>query len=241
MTTLKANESARAALAWRKLHERAELVRGRVEAMPGAHMDGSMRAAENRIALRQMDKAVETLDRIDEELDAYRQKIEKAEVANAATEQDALLAAKGIETARTASGVGQRHGLLWLIDKGRLTGTRKRAGQAWSTDYALIRTDSLRSCLNDNAPGGAANDDESARYATRITDARNRLERARHHIIHSTGSARLADLLDAVCGRGETLRSLCANDKDKADRMEVELGLALDMVAVSYEIVRAAA
>lgn len=47
--------------------------------------------------------------------------------------------------------------------------------------------------------------------------------------------------MDAVCGRGETLRSLAGGDKDRAERLEVELMIGLDMAAVSYDIIRIAA
>lgn len=239
--TLAASKTARIALEWRKLGERLALVRGRVEAMPRAHMDGPLRAAENRFNLRQYDKTVEALDRIDDGLQQYRLTLAEQELKAGAAEQDAHLAAQGVDTERTVSGVGQRHGLLWLIAKKRLNPDRRRAGESWSNDYALIRSDGLRSCLNDNASGGAANDDMASTAAKKITDAKDRLRCARQHITWATGSARLADLLDAVCGRGETLRVLANNDKDRAALLEVELQVALDMAAVSYGVVKIAA
>lgn len=242
MTRLVAPNAARIALEWRKLEERAVLVRGRVEALPDAHLDGPMKSAENRIALRQMDKATSILDDIDTRLEEHRSNLAQREVRSASAEQDALLATNGIDTERTQSGVGQRHGLMWLIAKKRLNSERRRAGEAWSADFALVQCQvRLRSCLNDNAPGGAANDDMDRSAAKRVTDARNRLENGRAHIIASTGNGRLADLLDAVCGKGDTLRQLAGDDKDRAARMEVELSIALDMVSVSYDLVKIAA
>ncbi|HYC66658.1 hypothetical protein [Brevundimonas sp.] len=239
--TLAAKAEARIALEWRKLIERAALVRGRVEAMPEAHMEGPMRTAENRIALRQMDKAIEALDRVDDGLEDHRRAKAERESREAAAEQDAGLAAKGVDTLRTATGVGKRHGMLWLIDKKRLTGHRKRAAEAWSADYTLVRTYSLRSCLNDNTPHGAANDDLDTTTAKKAADARNRQANARAHIVSATGSARLADLIDAVCGRGEYVRALAGNDQTRALAMEAELGVALDLAAVGYDILRPAA
>ena len=194
---------------------------------------------ENQLRLLKFDKASDLMDEIDASLAEHQRKLDQAAVVAAGAEQDELLAEHGIETARTASGVGQRHGLIWLIDKGRVTGARKRAGEAWSADYSLVRTDGLRSCLNDNAPGAAVGDDATAQ--TKKARAFDRLACARRHIIAATGSARLADLMDAVCGRGETLRSMAGNDKDQALLLETQLLLALDMTAVSYQIVKVAA
>lgn len=241
MTRLTAKPETQVALEWRKLINRANLARGRVEATPGAHMQGPMRTADNLIGLRKFDKAVEALNRVDDGLEDYRRNEAEREMREAAAEQDAGFSAKGVDTVRTTTGSGKRHGMLWLIDKKRLTGHRKRAAEAWSADFALVRTFSLRSCLNDNAPCGAANDDMDTTAAKRAADARTRQANARAHIIAATGTARLADLIDAVCGRGEYIRALAGNDQTKAMVMEAELGVALDLAAISYDIVRAAA
>lgn len=238
MTTIKATAAQSIALERRRLTDRAALVRGRVEATPGCNLLPKIANVENRLRLMQFAVAKTLLDEIDDTLEDMRQKAEVSVVQQSSAEQDTLLAARGAETARTASGAGMRHGLLWLIQKGRLTPVRRTAGQRWSDDYSLIRTDGLRSCLNDNAPGGGATDlrpDEKRIAATQ------RLDRARYHIRCATGSTRLADLMDAVCGRGETLRSLASGDKDRAERLEVELMIGLDMAAVSYDIIRIAA
>lgn len=238
MTTLKATPAQSIALERRRLTDRAALVRGRVEATPGCNLLPKMANVENRMRLMQFAMAKTLLDEIDDTLEDIRRKAEAEEMQRGHDEQDKLLAANGAETARTASGAGMRHGLLWLIQKGRLTPTRRTSGQRWSDDYSLVRTDGLRSCLNDNDGGGGTADQP---HDEKRVAAMQRLDRARYHIGCATGSRRLADLLDAVCGRGETLRSLARGDKDQAERLEVELMIALDMAAVSYDIVRVAA
>ena len=238
MTTIKATAAQSIALERRRLTDRAALVRGRVEATPGCNLLPKIANVENRLRLMQFAMAKTLLDEIDDTLEELRRKAEAEEMQRSSAEQDKLLHANGAETARTAAGVGMRHGLLWLIQKGRLTPTRRTSGQRWSDDYSLVRTDGLRSCLNDNDGGGGSI--EPHREEKRIA-ATQRLERARYHISCATGSARLADLLDAVCGRGETLRSLARGDKDQAERLEVELMIALDMAAVSFDIIRIAA
>lgn len=238
MTTIKANAAQSIALERRRLTDRAALVRGRVEATPGCNLLPKIANVENRMRLMQFGVAKTLLDEIDDTLEDLRLKAEAQAMQQGSAEQDRLLADNGADTARTASGAGMRHGLLWLIQKARLTPTRRTSGQRWSDDYSLVRTDGLRSCLNDNDGGGGSV--EPKRDEKRIA-AMQRLDRARYHIGCATGSTRLADLLDAVCGRGETLRSLALGDKDQAERLEVELMIALDMAAVSFDIIRIAA
>jgi hypothetical protein len=120
---------------------------------------------------------------------------------------------------------------MWLERKGRVAGRRRIAGQNWGRDYSLARTDGLRSCLNDNVPGG-----EAVAPQDRKSEARANLERGREHIHFATGSTSLAELLDAVCGRGDTLRALAGGDKIGAAVKEAELMIALDMAAEAYDL-----
>lgn len=238
MTRLKATPEQAVALERRRLIDRAALIRGRVEATPGCGLMPKVCAVENRMRLLQFGVARQMMNEIDDALEARRLEAEGEEARRAGEEQDDLLQAQGIETARTASGAGARHGLLWLIQKGRLTPMRKVAGQRWSDDYSLVRTDGVRSCLNDNVRGAGA---AAMRLEEKKAAAQQRLSSARFRIRLMTGSDGLADLLDAVCGRGISLRALAGGDKVKAAQKEAELGIALDMAAVSYELIRVAA
>lgn len=237
--TLTAKDSARIALQWRKIEARADLLRGRVEATPRAGMEGVLRAADQHIKARFMDKAIDALDRIDSGLIDFTEKEAQRHEREAAAAHDKELEAKGVDTHRTTTGVGQRHGMIWLVEKKRLTGDRRRAAEAWAADYSLVRSDGLKSCLNDNAKGGS--DGPSQQFIERKAAARYRLERAHDHLRHATGSSRLAYLIDAVCGRGDTVRSIAGGDKDRAAVVEAELMVALDMACVSYGILRLAA
>ena len=235
MTRLTAPASARIALEWRKLEERAAVVRGRVEACPRAYQDGPMRSAENRIALRQMDKAREMLDAIDAKLVEYAETQEVADMAAAGEAQDRLLAERGIETFDTGT-VKARDGWQWLITRKppRLSHDEIEAGNAYAKLYAMALRDELSSSSNDN--GGQGTEDP---LEARIKN-RQRLDAVRRHIVDATGSNRLVNLLDAVCGRGDTLRSLAKDDERRAAGYEVELKIALAMVAVGLKSVREA-
>lgn len=238
MTRLKATREQAVALERRRLTDRAALIRGRVEATPGCGLLPKVCAVENRMRLLQFGVARQMMNEIDDALEARRLEAQGEEARRAGAEQDDLLQAQGIETVRASSGVGARHGLLWLIQKGRLTPMRKVAGHRWSDDYSLVRTDGVRSCLNDNV---RASGSEALRLDERKAAAAQRLQTAREQIVLSTGSSRLADLLDAICGRGETLRALAGGDQVRATHMEAELCVALDMAAVSYSLIRRAA
>lgn len=237
--TLTAKDTQRIALQWRKIEARAALLRGRVEAMPGAGMEGVLRAAEQHIKSRFMDKATDALDRITDGLEHFAEKEVQRHEREAASAHDKELEAKGVDTIRSTTGVGQRHGMIWLVEKKRLAGDRRRAAEAWAADYSLVRSDGLKSCLNDNAKGGS--DGPSQQFIERKAAARYRLDRAHDHLRHATGSSRLANLIDAVCGRGDSVRSLAGGNQTAAERMEAELMVALDMACVSYGILRLAA
>lgn len=237
--TLTAKDNARIALQWRKIEARAAVLRGRVEATPGAGMEGPLRAAEQHINARFMDKALDALDRIDSGLLSFAERETERQEREAAAAHDKELEVTGVDTIRSTTGVGQRHGMIWLVEKKRLTGDRRRAAEAWAADYSLVRSDGLKSCLNDNAKGGS--DGPSHQFIERKAAARYRLERAHDHLRSATGSNRLANLIDAVCGRGDSVRALAGGNQTAAERTEAELMIGLDMACVSYGILRAAA
>lgn len=233
MTTLKSSDAARIALDWRKLEERAAVVRGRVEAMPRAYQDGPMRVAENRIALRQMAKAHELLDGIDEKLEEHIQKLAENEMSAAGEEQARLLAERGIETFDGGT-VKHRDGWQWLTSRKplRFSYDEIDAGNSYARLYASAMQDSLSVSSNDNVGGG--NDDREFAGLKN----RRRMDAVQRHLSDATGSTRLVALLDAVCGRGETLRKLAGDEDRKAAAYEVELRIALQMAGVAFKIMR---
>ncbi|WP_420478249.1 hypothetical protein [Brevundimonas sp. FT23028] len=233
MNTLRASDTAAAALRKRKVHELAALVRGRVECFPGSGLLTKVATAENRIALLRYDEAERMLREVDDSLAAYQERLDEANTRAEDAEQDKLLEKRGIETDRGPDGIGVRHGFMWLERKKRVHGHRRQAGQAWGRDYSIIRTDGLKSCLNDNAPGGGSDPNADQE---RKTEAKANLDRASAHIHWATGSYELVGLLDAVCGRGETLRDLADGDKLGAAVREAQLMIALDLAAVAYDI-----
>lgn len=229
---LKASATMKEALRRKKVADLAALIRGRVECYPATGLMPKLTGAENRIAIGRYDEAEKTLLEIDASIASHEQTLVADEMASAGRRQDQLLAEQGIDTDRHRTGTGTRHGFMWLERKGRVTGHRRQAGQKWGQDYALASAHSLRSCLNDNVRGGTGGEPDQVR----ISDARGRLEAAADHIRNATGSLALVALLDAVCGRGDSVREIAKADKVQAAIHEAELMIALDMAAVAYDI-----
>jgi hypothetical protein len=238
MTRLTANANAKAALERRKLEKRAEILRARVEAMPGAHQAGPLAKAENYIALRMLNQAQEDMDQIDRKLADYAERLADEEMARAGAEQDRLLAERGVETDK-AGKAKTRDGWYWLRtrDPRRLSGQQEATGNRYAVLHATARQDALKVGANDNAGGVELTPEEVRKRAFDKLDAAQTLEAVHHHLDAATGSTRLSSLLQAVCGHSDHLRTLADGDDRRAMVLESELRLALDMAAVAFRTI----
>lgn len=228
MSRLSSSETARIALARKKVEARAAIFRGRVEALPGAGQASKMGNAENRIRLLQLDVANKLMDEIDDALMAYQRRLEEAEMATAGQRQDQLLAARGIETILAGS-VRSRDGWRWLVAKRRISDSQCASGERFAKLHSVCMRDGLSVATNDNTGSGGLEDINDARLK-----AAGELRALRKHIHSASGSDRLFDLLEAVCGRGDTLRTLAGGDDRKALFYEAEMRVALDMASVAF-------
>lgn len=236
MTRLTASPAASQALYRRKIEERAQLVRGRVEAMPGAGLQAKMDSVDNRIRLAHYTIASDLMDQIDEALERHRQALVDAEIAAAGQAQDQLLRERGIET-ETVGVVRSRDGWVWLTTRkpARLSADQIATGNQYQALYAAAHRDTLSTSANDNSCGDLTIAQIKANMEARHA-MRAKLSAVRAHIVGATGSDRLAGLLEAVCGHGEMLRHLAGSDDRRAAAYEVELRLALDMAAVAFKM-----
>lgn len=236
MTRLKANAAQSIALERRRLTERAALVRGRIEATPGCGLLPKMASVENRMQMLQFGTAKTLLDEIDDTLEAFRQKQADAELAQAGQKQDELLAERGVETFAVGA-VRARDGWRWLTSRkpARLSAVQIATGDRYAALYASAQRDGLSTSANDNAVGGDLTVQQIKAAAELRHAQRQAIEAVHAHIAWATGSDRLAGLLEAVCGQGETLRQLAGQDDRRAAAVEVELRLALDMAAVAFK------
>ena len=112
----------------------------------------------------------------------------------------------------------------------RLSAAQISTGDRYATTYRAAHRDTLSTSANDNGMEPALDPVEALRQA------RQRLSRVQRHIIDATGSDRLVALLDAICGRGETIRAMAGNDDRLSGAYGVELRLALDMAGVAFKV-----
>lgn len=237
MTTLKATPAQSIALERRRLTDRAALVRGRVEATPGCNLLPKIANVENRMRLMQFAMAKTLLDEIDDTLEEARRKASENDLAQSARQQDALLAERGVETFEVGA-VRARDGWQWLTSRkpARLSAVQIATGDRYGALYAAAHRDGLSTSANDNAGGGDLTVQQVLAVAELRHGQRQALEAVHAHIARATGSDRLASLLEAICGRGETPRQLAGNDDRRAAAIEVELRMALDMAAVAFKM-----
>lgn len=234
--TLAASATARIALRRKQLIDRAALVRGRCECHPGAGQQAKIDSVDNRLRLAHYDIAADLMDQIDASLDRHRRQLEEADMAAAGQAQDQLLAERGVETFETGS-VRSRDGWQWLTSRkpARLSAQQIATGDQYAALYSAAHRDTLSTSANDNAGGDLSiqqlKDQAEARHVMR-----QKLAGVRAHLTAATGSERLANLLECVCGRGETLRGMAGGDERKAATYETELRIALDMAAVAFKM-----
>lgn len=231
MTRLIASNRMIGALALRQLEGKRDTVKARVEGDPACGQARALSTGEQHLFHGRYREAGEMFAQIEA---ALNERAERKEVEAAGAAQERLLAARGVDTVETQSKTKARDGLLWLIAKKRLTPQRADIGQRYSLLYGRVLSDGLTSSCNDNGRGQGGEDPVEARMM-----ARHNLDAVRWHIRHATGGERLADLLDAVCGRGDSLRQMAGGDGYRAFGLEVELNLALDMAGVSLGVIRA--
>lgn len=229
MTTLKASPAARHALDRRRLESRFLAVQSRASALPHLNLGGLLAGAENKLNLLMFDACADILDDIDSRIERHMEALKEADMAAAGQAQDQLLAERGVETASVGS-VRTRDGWMFLKSRTppRLTPEQITAGDRYAGIYRAAQRDTLRvSGANDNGDGTGPNPVDL--LSTALKDLRH----VQGHISSATGSSDLVVLLDAVCGRGETVRDRCDGDKVKTAVQEAHLRVALDMAAVA--------
>jgi hypothetical protein len=238
MTTIVANTRMADALVRRQLSAAVEAIRMVLQAdehSGSRDLRRGLERAERALLDGRLGDAREAVGEIERTLD---ERAEAAAVRDGMRESEALAADRGIETAKTEHGPSTRDGFRWLVQKGRVTGARRQAGEQYGQLVGRARSDGTRSCLNDNIPGGG--DGPGDGRARAVAE----LRLARGHVLRAVGQRqadRLLWLLNSVAGEGYTLRELAEGDAREARALEADLMTALDMMAVHFGLVRAAA
>lgn len=109
--------------------------------------------------------------------------------------------------------VEDRDGLLWLIQKGRLSPDERRGCEAYRAAYRTPPAGSIRSCI-DPTRGGGSGDMARLDGVAQALDAARRLERYR--TVCLAGDAAAIMLMDAVCGGGLTVQAFLGTADSRA-------------------------
>lgn len=106
--------------------------------------------------------------------------------------------------AAAAPKVEDRDGLLWLIQKGKLSPDERRGCEAYRAAYRCPPAGSIRSCI-DPTRGDGSGDMVRLDGVAQALDAARRLDRYRAVCLGGDPAAIM--LMDAVCGGGLTVQA----------------------------------
>lgn len=235
VTTLRASPEAANYFAATQLLGVLEVVRRKIEDRP--RVLGAFRGAADKVARSIQDRRLDDArDQIGDLLTWIAVREEDERTALQASEQERLAQARGQDTDTADDGSRTRDGYIWLRRKGKIIGSRAEAGEKLREHFANAESP-LRSCINDQPGGGGGNASPSEAYGL----ARFELDGLKGHMKSAVGSGRasyLYALLEAVVGRGETIRQITGNKDREGERVVVELCCALDMAAARFGMVR---
>lgn len=109
--------------------------------------------------------------------------------------------------------VEDRDGLLWLIQKGKLSADERRGCEAYRAAYRHPPAGSIRSCI-DPTRGDGSGDMARLDGVAQALDAARRLERYR--AVCLAGDTAAIMLMDAVCGGGLTVQAYLGTADSRA-------------------------
>jgi hypothetical protein len=123
----------------------------------------------------------------------------------------------------------RRDGLLWLVEKRRLTKDRYRQALRYRAAFRDGGSVSLKSSADIGAGGGAPGPrDHLGGAMVSHTQAQRDLFVMRWEVLKGQGDMLI--VMDAVCGVGHSLRELTGGDWKRAGELEAALRVALDLL-----------
>ena len=229
--TLRATPAISRTVAGRVALARLDAVRARLDADPGHGQTEAFRRAERHVHDGRLPQAGDALLEIERVLDG---RAEATLVSKGLAETVALNAGRGEE--QEGHGTGEvrllgRDGLLWLKSKKRMTGAPLLAAEMYRKHHTTVHSGDVRIARPDRIGGGAAGDFSPAQAKV---DAIKAIRDA--HEIGLSRDGGLILVVEAVCGRGETLMDLANGDKHAAARLEAELQVACRLLARHFKI-----
>lgn len=109
--------------------------------------------------------------------------------------------------------VEDRDGLLWLIQKGKLSADERHGCEAYRAAYRCPPAGSIRSCI-DPTRGDGSGDMARLDGVAQALDAARRLDRYR--TVCLAGDTAAIMLMDAVCGGGLTVQAYLGTADSRA-------------------------
>jgi hypothetical protein len=119
-----------------------------------------------------------------------------------------------------------RDGMMWLIKRKKLTGYLRVAAERFRHDYEVLHLGGIGSCISGGAGGGG--DDMTM---MKVQAASKLVELKIKAFLRDEG---LINVMEAVAGRGETLRDLAMGNQKLAELLEAEFIVACRLVAAFY-------
>lgn len=230
-TTLQATPAIARSLAARQVAAGVEAARARIEQDAGCGQASALAAVEQHLFHGRLQLAGEKLEQITRKLDA---RAEAAVVRDGLAETSALNTARGEEQERNESGalvVSARDGLLWLSRKQKLVGRALLAAERYRHFTSIVANGEVRTSQHGRVGGGGSSgftpSEAKVQAVKELTEARRDGLRQDETMI---------GLVDAVCGRGETLTELAKGDKHVVHRLEIELQVACRLLARHWGI-----
>jgi hypothetical protein len=123
-------------------------------------------------------------------------------------------------------------GLHWLLAKGRITPLQAQAGQRYGALWDRAIRGDLGSSLRERIGGPAPDHPGEAKMAA--LQAKEAADWAIRRGLPEEPGRQLVWLCGRVCGETATVREAAAGDRAAAERMEVQLGICLNILAVHF-------
>jgi len=129
-------------------------------------------------------------------------------------------------------------GLQWLLSKGRIDGVQAQAGLRYGHLCERAERGDMPSSLKERVGGASPGAPGEARLAA--IQAKDRADWAVRGGLPDAVGRELVALCVKVCGETATVREAAGGDRAAAERMEVQLGVCLNILAVHFGLARPA-
>ncbi len=125
-------------------------------------------------------------------------------------------------------------GLQWLLARGRIDAVQSQAGERYGALCWQAGKGDMPSSLKERVGGPTPGEPGEARMAALL--AKDRADWAIRQCLPDAVGRELVALCAKVCGETATVREAAGGERQAAERMEVQLAVCLNMLAVHFGI-----